>query len=112
MVGGIDPANQGNYGPGSGQIIAHVPPLPIGALGSKGGGKRGGGGFLEFGGFPQLIGTAWDNTLNDIKNVANGYNGNKLLPSASGWNQPLAKGYTAPPLKPSTQFLALTTART
>jgi hypothetical protein len=126
MVGGIDPANQGNYGPGSGQIIARVPPLPIGALGSKGGGKRrkqtlkrnrrgkrGGGGFLEFGGFPQLIGTAWDNALNDIKNVANGYNGNKLLPSASGWHQPLAKGYTAPPLKPSTQFLALTTnART
>jgi hypothetical protein len=91
-------------------------------LGSKGGGKRrkqtlkrnrrgkrGGGGFLEFGGFPQLIENAWNNTLNGAKNMVNGYNGVKLLPPPSPWRQPaLEKGYTAPPFRPTAQFLALT----
>lgn len=123
MVGGIDPANQGNYGPGSDQTIARVPPLPMGALGSKGGGKRrkqtlkrnrrgkrGGGGFLEFGGFPQLIGNAWNNTINGVKSIAYGYNGVQLPQPPSPWRQPeLEKGYIAPPLKPSPDVNALIT---
>jgi len=109
MVGGIDPANQGNYGPGPGQMIARVPPLPMNALGSKGGGKRQRqtlkrngrgkrGGGLYLGGFPQLIGSAVDNTMNGVKNVWNGYNGVKLLPSAWGWKQPELTKMHIPPI--------------
>lgn len=58
------------------------------------------GGFV-FGGFPQVIGTAWDNTVNGVKNTVNAYNGVKLLPSASGWDQPeLLKGSPVPSPKP------------
>ena len=112
MVGGIQPAVQGNYGPGPGQINARVPPLPIGALGSKGGkrrrrqtlkqnrrGKRGGGNFLELGGFPQLVGTAWNNMTIGARNMVNAYNGEKLLPPASGWKQPELTKIHTPPLK-------------
>ena len=123
MVGGIQPAVTGNYGPGPDQINGLIPRLPMGALGSKGGGKRrkqtlkrnrrgkrGGGGFLEFGGFPQLIGNALNNTLNGVKTIANGYNGVQLPPPPSPWRQPeLEKGYIAPPLKPSPNVNALIT---
>ena len=116
MVGGIQPAVPEMYGPGINQTNTLMPRLPIGALGSKGGkrrrqtlkrnrrGKRGqrGGDGLYLGGFPNLIGTAVDNTMNGVKNMWNGYNGVKLLPSASGWNQPeLIKSYVAPLSKPS-----------
>ena len=118
MVGGIDPANQGNYGPGPGQMIARVPPLPMGALGSKGGNrrkqtlkrnsKRGKKGGL-LGGFPHLIGTAFDSTMNGVKNMWNGYNGVKLSPSPWGWNQPeLTKMHIPPAPKP----FELTTLKT
>lgn len=109
MVGGIDPANQGNYGPGLGQINPRVPPLRMGALGLKGGkrrrqtlkqnNKRGkkGGGFLEFGGFPSLVETAWNNMTIGARNVLNAYNGEGLMPPASGWKQPeLEKIHTYP----------------
>lgn len=118
MVGGIDPANQGNYGPSPGQINPRVPPLRMGLKGGKrrerqtlkrnGRGKRGGAG-LYLGGFPQLIGTAFDNTMNGVKNVWNGYNGVKLLPSAWGWNQPELTKMHIPPIPKTFDLPALRT---
>jgi hypothetical protein len=123
LVGGIQPAVPEMYGPGINQTNTLVPRLPIGALGSKGGrrrkqtlkrtrtsrhgkrGKKGGDGFI-FGGFPQLIGTAWDNAVNGVKNTANAYNGVKLLPSASAWNQPELMQSNSPPLVPNTNAIA------
>ncbi len=118
QVGGLHPAVPEFNGPGinDGNILA--PELKIGSLGSgKGGGfKRRGntgnarskkgntrskkGGFV-FGGFPQVISTAWHNAGIGIKNIWNGYTGLPQLPSASGWNQPsLTKGYPVPTPKP------------
>jgi hypothetical protein len=108
MVGGIDPANQGNYGPSPYQINPRVPPLRMGSRGGKRrrrqqtlkqNNKRGkkGGGFLELGGFPAIIETAWNNMTIGARNMANAYNGVRLMPSASGWKQPeLAKIHTYP----------------
>lgn len=112
LVGGIQPAVPEMYGPGIHQTNTLVPRLPIGALGSKGGNrrqkrslkhinKRGKRGGFTFGGFPQLIGTAWDNTVNGVKNTFNAYKGVELLPSASPWVQPeLSKDYVPPIPKP------------
>ena len=111
-AGGLQPAvpEFNNAGINDGNIL--VPKLPIGALGSgqgntiRGGFKKRGnkrskkGGFV-FGGFPQVISTAWHNAGIGIKNVWNGYNGLPPMPSASGWYQPgLTNGYTAPTPKP------------
>ena len=97
-VGGIQPAVQGNYGPGPHQINPLVPPRLGGGGKPRRGGQRGGGDSLYLGGFPQLIGNAWDKTMTGFKNVINGYNGVKLLPPPSPWNQPeLVK--PMPPLK-------------
>lgn len=109
-AGGLQPAvpEFNNASINDGNIL--VPKLPIGALGSgntiRGGFKKRGnkrskkGGFV-FGGFPQVISTAWHNAGIGIKNVWNGYNGLPPMPSASGWYQPgLTNGYTAPTPKP------------
>ena len=112
QVGGLQPAVPEMYGPGMHQTNTLVPRLPIGALGSKGGNrrqkrslrhsnKRSKKGGFTFGGFPQLVGTAWDNTVNGVKNTFNAYKGVELLPSASPWIQPeLSKDYVPPVPKP------------
>lgn len=110
QVGGLHPAVPEMYGPGIHNTNTLVPNLPIGALGSgRGGGgrfkkranKRSKKGGYTFGGFPQLISTAWNNAIIGVKNIGNGFNGVPQQPSASPWNQPdLMKGYTPPPPRP------------
>lgn len=114
QVGGLHPAVPEMYGPGIHNTNTLVPKLPIGALGSgQGNAIRGGGGggrFKKrankrskkggymFGGFPQVISTAFNNAIIGVKNIGYGFNGVSQQPSASGWNQPaLMKGYTPPP---------------
>ena len=108
QVGGLHPAVPEMYGPGIHNTNTLVPKLPIGALGSGGGGrfkkranKRSKKGGYTFGGFPQVISTAWNNAIIGVKNIVNGFNGVQQQPSASGWNQPaLMKGHTLPPPRP------------
>lgn len=108
QVGGLHPAVPEMYGPGIHNTNTLVPKLPIGALGSGGGGrfkkranKRSKKGGYTFGGFPQVISTAWNNAIIGVKNIVHGFNGVQQQPSASGWNQPaLMKGHTLPPPRP------------
>ena len=107
QVGGLQPAVPEMYGPGIHNTNTLVPKLPIGALGSGGGrfkkraNKRSKKGGYTFGGFPQVISTAWNNAIIGVKNIGHGFNGVQQQPSASGWNQPaLMKGHTLPPPRP------------
>jgi hypothetical protein len=109
QVGGLHPAVPEMWGPGIHDTNTLVPKLHIGGLGSGTGNTiRGGGsktrskkGGYTFGGFPQVISTAWNNALIGMKNIVNGFNGVHQQPSASGWNQPaLMKGHTLPPPRP------------
>lgn len=111
QVGGLQPAVPEMYGPGIHNTNTLVPKLPIDALGSgRGGGggrfkkranKRSKKGGYTFGGFPQVISTAWNNAIIGVKNIGYGFNGVQQQPSASGWDQPnLMKGYAQPPPTP------------
>ena len=100
MVGGIQPAVPGNWGPGPGQITRLVPHLSQKALGMGGGSKRStsrshkrqgrsrrGGSGLILGGFPNNIQIAWDNTKIAFQNGYRGLMGLNQLPPASPWVQ-------------------------
>ena len=114
QVGGLQPAVPEMYGPGIHNTNTLVPKLPIGALGSgQGNAIRGGGRFKKrankrskkggytFGGFPQVVSTAWNNAIISGKNIVNGFNGVQQQPSASGWDQPaLMKDHAQPPPTP------------
>ena len=94
LVGGVDPAVPEMWGPGINDRNT-LPPLQKGGMrnikqSSSSGLRRGRskkGGYV-FGGFPQVMTTAWQNALIGVKNVWHGFNGQPQLPSASGWNQP------------------------
>ena len=95
MVGGIQPAVPGNWGPGMHQINRLVPPLNPKALGGgskrtrshkrQSRSKRGG---LTLGGFPHNIQIAWDNTKIAFQNGYRGLMGLNQLEPASPWVQP------------------------
>jgi hypothetical protein len=92
LVGGVNPAVPEMWGPGITNRNT-LPPLQKGGRNlkrSSSGLKRSRskkGGYV-FGGFPQVITSAWQNALIGVKNVWHGFNGQPQLPSASGWNQP------------------------
>ena len=100
LVGGIQPAVTGNWGPGPGQINRLVPPLSQKSLSMGGGGskrsrgrshkrqgrsKRGG---ITLGGFPNTSQIAWDNTKIAFQNGYRGLMGLNQLTPASPWVQP------------------------
>ena len=94
LVGGVDPAVPEMWGPGINDRNT-LPPLK-GGRGNLKRLKRSSslkrsrikkGGYV-FGGFPQVMTTAWQNALIGVKNIWHGYNGQPQMPSASGWNQP------------------------
>lgn len=84
LVGGVDPAVPEMWGPGINDRNT-LPPLKGGRNLKQSRSKKGG---YVFGGFPQVMTTAWQNALIGVKNVWHGFNGQPQLPSASGWNQP------------------------
>jgi len=89
LVGGVNPAVPEMWGPGINNRNT-LPPLQKGGRNLKRSNIRSRskkGGYV-FGGFPQVITSAWQNALIGVKNVWHGFNGQPQLPSASAWNQP------------------------
>jgi hypothetical protein len=85
LVGGVNPAVPEMWGPGINNRNT-LPPLQKGGRNLKRSRSKKGG--YVFGGFPQVITSAWQNALIGVKNVWHGFNGQPQLPSASAWNQP------------------------
>jgi hypothetical protein len=118
VVGGIQPAVPGNWGPGMHQTNRLVPHLSQKALGMGGGSKRSRShkrqcgkqgrskrGGLTLGGFPNNFQIAWDNIKIAAQNGYRGLMGLNQLEPASPWVQPALGSSKVPHMQASKPYV-------